>query len=277
MEFYTGFAWALPRAFGPAVQACRFEQGDVLYSDREAYEASASAEPPRCHIQIFEPTRSTRALPGDSEGRRFHANWDSPLTLEYMDPHPGRPARPSVRETIETTQGRLFTCLWWGDVRWLTSDSGHPEAPPPPLLLREIHARLAEVMPALCKRASRSKWATHLFAQAFDDSNDASRIKSRATLQLLESRYRTRCVDLSPEQAGLSDADRFHPTLVIRAMVLEAQDEDHVRDTLKGLLYLGGSGGSDAGDAVEVGADVENKAAPDRFQLARHGVLVTLG
>jgi hypothetical protein len=265
------------------VQACRFEQGDVLYSDREDYEAGASAEPPRCHIQIFEPTRSTRALSGDSEGRRFHANWDSPVTLEYTDPHPGRAARPSERETIETTQGRLFTCLWRGDVGWLTPESGHPEAPAPPLLLRDLHSRLGDAMPALRKRASRSKWATHLFAQAFDDSNDASRIKSRATLELLESRYRTRCVDLSPEQAGLSDADRFHPTLVIRGMVLEAPDEDHVRDTLKGLLYRGGSGNSDAGDEVGAGAgvavevDARDKAATDRFQLARHGVLVQLG
>ena len=38
MEFIEQFAWALPKAFRDAVATCSFQEGDMLYSSRRAYD-----------------------------------------------------------------------------------------------------------------------------------------------------------------------------------------------------------------------------------------------
>jgi len=37
-DYFDGFSWALPNAFADALALCRFEQGDMLYDTRRAYE-----------------------------------------------------------------------------------------------------------------------------------------------------------------------------------------------------------------------------------------------
>jgi hypothetical protein len=40
MDFFPKFKWAVPHAFGDALAACRFEQGDILYDTLMAYEGA---------------------------------------------------------------------------------------------------------------------------------------------------------------------------------------------------------------------------------------------
>ena len=133
MEMYSRFSWAVPRAFAAAISACRFELGDVLYSDAACYDDSLSRDPRTgFHIQILDPPRSARAQTGDGESQRFFVNWESPVQFEWMDYGSGR------SESRTSTQGRVFTCLWRGEVEGLDPDLETPD-PPRPLLLRDLH------------------------------------------------------------------------------------------------------------------------------------------
>ena len=71
MEFIAGFRWPLPRAFAGAVLACRFEQGDVIYSDAGGYRAwSKRRGGSKFAVQVLDPPKSARALAPGSEGKR---------------------------------------------------------------------------------------------------------------------------------------------------------------------------------------------------------------
>ncbi len=249
IDLYPGFRWAMPLAFGSAIEACRFEQGDVLYSDASAYAESGSrAAPARYQIQVLDPPRSARAVGIDGEGHRFFANWESPVIFEFGDRETGE------RRRISSTQGRLFNCLWQGDTKWLESRP----APPPPQLLRELQGRVAEAIPALLERLRGAK-TQQLFAFAHDLASDASRVKAQAILAALETRYATGYCDLSPSEANIAGGEVFRPSLVIRGIGLSTAEESAVEDHLKGVLY---------------GPSARKGQGPDRFALSRHGVLV---
>ena len=259
MELFSRFSWAVPSAFAAAVSSCRFEQGDVLYSDAGAYENSSGADAGKgAYLQILDPPRSARALTSEGEGQRFFANWESSVEFEWMDYETGR------REERSSTQGRIFTCLWRGEPAWLEPESESPD-PPRPLLLRDLHNRIEESIPAFASRFKRTRKKAGaagkymLFVLATDYAGDASRVKAESVLAALRVGIELTSCDLSPEKAKIGDGDCFHPSLFVRGIAIESQNSEAVQATLKALLY-GGSKDPDSEDA--------------RFQLARHGALV---
>ncbi len=265
MEFYPGFSWAVPRAFAAAISACRFELGDVLYSNASAYGDSPAVDH---YLQVLEPARSNRSLASESEGQRFFVNWEAAVRFCWTDC-----AKDSQR-IRSSTQGRLFTCLWRGDPAVL--DPERSEAPEPPRLLRDLHGCVEAAVPALrrsLRLGARSK-STHLFAFASDRASDASRSKLAAIAGVLDARFACRSQDLSPAQAEIDGGERFHPALVVRGVAITAASREDVHESLKRLLYRGSPRGPEA-EASEDETDSQKKRA-DRFQLARHGVLVEL-
>jgi hypothetical protein len=58
-EYFDGFNWAVPVAFAEPLAACRFEQGDILYDTRRAYEGSWGDALPhiKYSIQVKSPMR----------------------------------------------------------------------------------------------------------------------------------------------------------------------------------------------------------------------------
>lgn len=243
-----GFAWAVPEAFAPAVSAYRFEQGDVLYRHRRGY---GSLRAPLAQgltaIQVLQPPRSGRAIPSEFEGDRRLANWQSEVELELVDLERGR------SEPCTTTQGRLFTALWKDDERLLRGESGDP---PLPRSARELSQILRDGGLAIEPPRDVRTGARFLFV--VDLSSDAARAKASAIVDVLHPLGRVEIRDLDPVEAGARDGDRFHPTLVVRELVLRGAAERAVEDALRRALY-GGSG-----DA-------------ERFAIGRHGVLERLG
>ncbi len=261
IEFYEGFEWAVPIAFAAAVHACRFEQGDVLYSDASAYSGSKRAKrPARHHIQVLDPPRTTRALAGEGEGQRFFANWESPVRFEWRDYEKGE----SQEHT--TTQGQLFTCLWKGDVSLLQAsgdDGGDPCERP--LLLRDLQSHVEAAAPTLAAKLGKKGASKHLFAVALDLSSDASLAKAHEIEAALASRGALRTVTSTPAELGIDDviADRFHPALVVRGFATALSPVAQVEETLRDVLYAG----SKSPEARKEGG---------RFQLNRHGCLLPL-
>ncbi len=253
MKLYPGFAWAIPEAFAAAVHACRFEQGDVLYSEASAYSGSKRAKrPARYHIQVLDPPRTTRALGSEGEGQRFFSNWESPVTFEWRDYQQGR------LEERTTMQGHLFTCLWKGHVEVLQADSSAELDRP--LLLRDLQScvdpaaeRVASELPSATKSKPRQ-----LFVAGLDQSSDASRVKGQAIIAALEACFDVEIREFTPAQLQLDRAERFHPALLLLAAVVATGDTVKVEEVLREVLYAGGkNAGKDGG----------------RFQLARHGSL----
>ena len=251
MDFIEGFGWPVPRALAGAVSACRFEQGDVLYSDPLAYGAWPRGRKGLSFaIQVLDPPKSARVLAPGSEGNRFEANWNSSLELELTE---------FGQERVErrvTTQGRLFCCLWRGDETQLEARGDAPELP---VSQRELHRRLEEALPAALARfrdgrAKGTRGAASLYLAAVDDANDAARSKAKAVQDVLEAQFDVKSNRLSPAAAGLEGADAFHPALWIQALLVPGQAPEAIEERLRGLLY---------GGASESG----------RFSLARHGLL----
>jgi hypothetical protein len=294
MEFIAGFAWPVPRAMAGAVSACRFEQGDVVYSQAKGYEGWPKGRRGlKFALQVLDPPKSARALGPEAAGNRFEANWNSSVELELTDyadadaeakaeaeakantganpnPDTGADTKANTKantkagapdERLITTQGRLFCCLWYGDPAWL-DPSGREPAPPVPL--RDLHRRLEETQPTFTKRFKakclRSP-VTGAFARGFslylaavDDANESMRSKAMAVEAVLAENFEVESLWLSPGEAGLSGAEALHPALRVQGLAIAAQKPEAIEALLRGLLY-GGAGES------------------GRFSLARHGLL----
>ena len=260
MEFIEGFRWPLPRAFAGAVSACRFEQGDVIYSEARGYQAWPKGRRGlKFAVQVLDPPKSARALAPGSEGKRFDANWNSPVEIELTD------HAASSTERQATTQGRLFCCLWRGDTTWL-DPAGRAAIPPAPQ--RELHRRLGEAQSAFerdfkARRTNASAGRFTLYLAAVDDANEAARSKAKAVQAVLDQKFQVESQWFSPREAGLAGADALHPALRIHGLAIASQRAAAVEERLRGLLYSGGDDGT-PGDPGESG----------RFSLARHGLLV---
>jgi len=258
LEFFEAMAWPVPLSFAGAIAGMRFEQGDVLYRDRRAYDALDGKIPTGLSaIQVMLPQRSTRGAVSDASGDRRLANWQSEVTLELIDLGSGR------SQTRVLSQGKLAMALFSGDEAWLDPQR---EEPPLPRSGRELQQGLAQSVaafdrPAMARAGSR-------FIMVVDLASDASRTKAVGVEEALLAAGRVERIDLFPAEAGVEDASTFHPSLVIRGLVLPGRTAEEVLPILRGCLYGGGRGG-----ATEV---AEGEAAPDRFSIGRHGILENL-
>lgn len=249
-DWIAGFAWPLPRAFSGAVSACRFEQGDVLYGDPTGYGEWPEEAPPLPIIQVLDPPKTARALSGDAEGNRFSVSWESPVTVDVWV----AAERPDRRST---TQGRLFTCLWRGDLSLLDAETPAPDAPS---TVRALQRRLPEAVPALLDRfAARARaGGQSLLLLAVDDSSDSTRVKAQAIEALLADAFEVEALSVTPVEVGVENAESLHPALLVRAIAIASADAEAIERRLARLLYSG--------------AD----ASAGRFSLSRHGHLTAL-
>lgn len=244
IAWLPGFVWAVPVAFAPAVAGYRFEQGDVLHRDRRAYASFVDGVGDGLTaVQLRQPPRSARVVPGEFEGDRRLANWQSEVELELVDLATG------AIEACRTTQGRLFTALWKGGDALMR---GAGEDPPLPRSARELAQALRDGELALAFPPTRRKGAR--FAFVVDLSSDASIAKARLVADAITALGRVERIDLDPEAAGARDADRFHPTLIVRVLFVEGAATEAVESALKRVLYGGRSEG-------------------ERFAVSRHGLL----
>lgn len=248
IAFFVGFAWAVSEAFAPAVCSYRFEQGDVLYRSRSGYAPFEDRiEPGLTAIQLRLPPRSARSIPSESDGDRRRASWQSEVELELVDLAGGR------SEIRTTTQGRLLMTLWQGDDAWL--DPAH-EDPCLPRSARDLAQALRDG--EFVVRPPKRGRPGCRFVFVVDLSSDASRAKAGAVEEALQSLGRVARTDRRPDEVGEAGAQPYHPTLVLRELVLRGVAVEAAEAALKRALYGGG------GDA-------------ERFQIGRHGLLEALG
>ncbi len=256
LEFFAGMAWPVPLSFAAAISGMRFEQGDVLYREEEAYDPLDGRIPEGAKaIQVLLPQRSTRGANVDAAAGRRLSNWQSEVTIELVDLDRGR------SQTRVLSQGKLAMALFSGDDDWLDPKR---EEPPLPRPARDLQQDLAQALSALDRRTTAKQGSRFVFV--VDLASDASRTKAIAVEEALRATGPLERLDLSPADAGIEDASTYHPSLVIRALVLVERTSDEILPILRGCLY----GGAAAG---ELGGET----APDRFSIGRHGILEALG
>lgn len=248
MELFDGFSWAVPRALSGAVAACRFEQGDVLYSDPCGYERwPLGARKLRYQLQVLFPPKSARAVATGQDGGRFSANWLSPVEFELTQREDGTCTR------LVSTQGRLYTCLWRGSTDYL--DQGQPD-PPEPGGQRELHGRLAGAK-EIFERHFAKQWQEpfSVYLSAVDESSDAARLKASTVAAELREHFGELAVQvLSPVQAGLDPEGELRPALSLVGVSVANRGLEAIEACLCNALYGG------IGDST-------------RFSVSRHGLL----
>jgi len=251
MDFFAGFAWALPEAFADPLEKCRFERGDVLYDTPAAYEGdwTAARKAATRVLQVRLPQQGETAKQDKDATSVFADNWKRSAHVELFE------AEDLGAREIKTTQGRLYSFLWRDDESVLDLDA--PE-PPLPLMAGDLRGRLEEAAEKVAAEV-RVEGPASLFVFPFDQASSRLRDKGHAIGEALAE------VDGIKElefQVGSYEGREPLPTLRWKAYLLPGMDEAAVSDLLKPVLY-------------NPQGDREGKA--DRFSLARHGQVVTLG
>jgi len=202
-DFFSCFAWALPKAFKDPIVSCCFEQGDVLYDTPKAYEGT----------------------------------WADAL------------------QHLTTTQGRLYTALWKGNLTIL--DLGTPE-PPVPILPRDVLKYLPSAEPAVLQKYAKNLTHPIVFLMPFDETRSLFREKRQKIENRLRQDFSYQLHLATPQELGLSEARDYMPTLEIACFTLDTPERGKVYECLKSALYV---------------PSKERKANIDRFRLETHGCL----
>ena len=247
-EFFDGFTWAVPKAFSDAVTACRFEEGDILYDSQKAYtgEWGGSVEHINYSLQVYSPPRGSTAAVNVS-GSVFGENWETEVTFELQNISGDESAR-----FIQTTQGKLFTALWHGDLS-VFDDDLNAELP---IRLKAVSKMLDLAIPA-ADSLSKGK---PTFIMARDLANSISKLKHMKISATLHSRFNAKLNAITPRKAGLNGRDRIAPTIDVVIFVMESGSLGEIYNAIKEQLYV----------------PAEN-AKKDMFRLGAHGLLLLDG
>jgi hypothetical protein len=246
-KFFERLAWPIPVAFAAAIASMRFEQGDVLFRDRSAYDVLEGDIPKGLSaIQVQFPKRSARAAPSEFEGDRRRSSWQSEVTIELVDLAAGK------SETRVLSQGKLAMATFHGEEGWLDPLR---EEPPLPRSARELQQRLEQTQAIFDELQTAAKGCRFIFV--VDLANDASRSKAMGVEEALRASGSVERIELSAERAGVEDPHSYHPTAVVRCLILPNRTTDEVLPILRARLYGGGASddpSTDAGNEIETWA-----------------------
>jgi len=245
MEFFSNFTWAVPHAFSDAVALCRFEEGDVLYDTPKAYDGpwGEAVQYINRSLQVRYPARAT-STEKEKKGGVFEQNWTSEVRIELYE----KQKKVGAGQII-TTQGRLYTALWKGDLGVLYDDT---ENPPLPVNARNVTRHLKGVK----KKALSYSDGQPVFAMVRDRANQVSRAKYIKVHAKLKKHLYSEPKMISPEYSGLENWDIIAPTIEIAFFIVK-----EITPKELGLLVK---------EAVYVPAKAATK---DMFKLSAHGVI----
>jgi hypothetical protein len=250
LEFFPGFAWAVRKAFREPLASCRFEQGDILYDTKKAYEGTwnDAINHLRFSIQINSPLRGIVSNKKQDEASVFTENWRQLVELDLVE-------YPSKKTLLfSTTQGRLYTTLWKGDIRQLKYDS--PE-PPVPRLAKDALINIPSTSDMFVLKCTTGITHPILFIMPFDETNEILRIKMQNIKNNLKE-FQPQTLLSDPEEFGLPNANEYVPTFKLACFVMDTIEQRGVYVKLKEALYS---------------RSKDKRIDVDRFKLERHGYL----
>ncbi|VAX03876.1 hypothetical protein MNBD_GAMMA19-1447 [hydrothermal vent metagenome] len=246
MEFFSGFKWAVPKAFSDAVCLCRFEEGDILYDTVKAYddEWGKASKFIDHSLQVKFPARVSGGA-SEKGGGIFSGNWSSEVRIDLYK----NLEKVGVGQ-IHTTQGRLYTALWKGDITILEKESNEP---PIPLTVQEVTRILEQVS----QKAKELSVGFPVFVMARDLSNPVSREKYSKVLTKLKRHLVNGPKLLSPQKSGLIQFENIAPTVEVAFFPANGASAEELHDLVKSAVYI-----------------PAKNAKKEMFRLAAHGIIV---
>ena len=252
LQYHPCFSWAVPYAFRDALEFCRFEQGDVLYSTQDGY-CTLISDPERDFdsIQIQSPPKLTGAKKNSDSKSVFHDNWDSGTSLIVYE-H----GKPKSKE-IHSTQGRIYTTIWKGMDLSFLSDFARPC--PEPFLAMD----LIKNFPLITKKLLRDMILLYEYNIGFFMPYDA-------TIQLLINKRKK--IKLALDSFPVQYDEFFYPSYLIN----ETVKHEHVPTS--GILFIGTKDCSQKKfkaiieSALYEGSKPENAS---KTRMTSHGRIVT--
>jgi len=250
-DLLPGFAWAVIRAFLGPLGTCRFEEGDLLYDSPSAYSLTWGEALPVINgaIQVVSPARVASSRLDKDEDSIFYDNWRQGAVVRVTE-YPSGSTR-----TVSTTQGRLYTAVWHGDLSILLATQAEP---PLPLLAQDLKPHLAMAANSILARGSAGMTEPCAFAMPYDETSDLLGAKHRKVEAGLSREFKSHAHLVSPSELGVPRAAMFVPTARVAAFVMSAQ-RAAVEATLKQILYV---------------PSKDRKTDTDRFRLETHGCLL---
>ncbi len=249
-EFYTGFVWAVRKAFRDPLASCRFEQGDILYDTKKAYEGTwgDALNHLRFSIHINSPMRGTTLKNKKDADSVFADNWKQKIELDLVE-YPSKKTR-----FITTTQGRLYMTLWKGDISQL--EHGSPE-PPVPKLAQNALKDIQFTLDMFIQKYTGGSRHPIIFVMPFDETNEILRIKLQNVKTNIEE-FQPKMILDDPEELGLPNAKEYVPTAKFACFMMDSIDQEELKAKLKEALYV---------------KSEDNKTNKERFRLEAHGYL----
>ncbi len=252
--YFAGFRWALRRSFARPLGFCRFEQGDVIYDTPIAYERTWDEALKYIHwsVQIKSPARGMLNKTEKDARSVFVDNWNQAVTLELID------YDAATTREVSTTQGRLYTLFWRGEIECLAHASPNP---PIPKLAKDVLRRLDDAVPYFRMKVPRAYSNPIGFLIAEDPTNEVLSLKHVRLQAALSAEFKWSRMTASPRDAGLSTNMDFAPTLAVACYAVESGSLAPVEAALKRALYVPGKA---------------RKTDRELFKPSTHGRLVAL-
>jgi len=251
MDFFSGFAWAIPTAFCDPLGACRFEEGDSLYDTKDAYQQwSEALRTLKYGIQVKLPRTMTGGVLKEEDDDVFSRNWRDSVTFTLTRYQENR------SEEITTTQGRLYWFLKTGNFSLLSKESNPIDLP---ILVSEANRLLERIDQSALDEIREGMNNSHVFVMAADPTNAVSRTK-RLAIRGCFGGHHVEEKEFTPHELGLCNADCYAPTVNYVAFAIDSAITEELKACLKQALY-------------KPAKDRQTKM--DRFQLRKHGLLIS--
>lgn len=228
-EFFDGFSWAVPLAFADPLAACRFEQGDILYNTRRAYEGAWGEALPHItySVQVKFPSRGTGTKTGKEEDSVFTDNWNMTIVFSFTD------HKENKTREVTTTQGRLYSLLWKGDLHVIDKDA---PPPPVPMLAMQILSDLPSAIYHVKKIVLKGEASNCVFLMPYDRTRLLLKTKFQKVEDSLKG-FKTQICFVSPSEAELASETGFAPTVSIACFCVHGTPYSEIEQALKKALY----------------------------------------
>lgn len=261
VECFECFQWAVPNAFSDSLSQCRFERGDILYSNPGGYEQWDKAlKRLGFTVQVKSPASTARTV---SEEGVFEDNWKSPVVFTLID------HALNITEEITTTQGSLYMLLWKG-VR--NFDSCTP--PPLPLTCMSIAKKAESAVYEVKKRFSKME-KPNVWLMGYDPTSSIAHVKYVEVKKRLEKEFSVSERFFTVEEVGLKGV-LCVPTLKFVAFAIDLGASARIADALKEVLYKPPKKktAEESSDETTEATSPEKAPKKDRFRLSAHGAFL---